>query len=410
MPFLDPVDETFFEFVEACLNHVQTPVLQRKFAALGGVDMLVRLCAMSVNDEVIVKACRALWMLLQMEGVAEGGGRHAVVNAMKIKAAGGVTAFMAQLRRSRNDAVLAQASGALKALSEVYVPNMGIQGSEGWGTEGLNEGCGDYYEVLLSLLRRTQSIAVHASVGGLLLQAALMPGEPPREVRAGTVEVIVRQCQLQRAPEALLPMLDTLCVLVAEDEARQRLAGCGGVEALVGVLSSGVVQAEWDAVRSSAANALANLMAGQGRSVHEYQQRVGAAGGSEALLRVCGRAVAGPPDQWQSRLVEQASGALCNVSFENDAQRVKLGELGACELFCRVCVACEGNPSGHARILEQACAVLGNVAKKNRTNRIRIGKAGGAQALAAVLARLSRSGGGTRSPPRCRRSARPATC
>ena len=82
-----------------------------------------------------------------------------------------------------------------------------------------------------------------------------------------------------------------------------------------------IIQAEWDDVRASASNALANVMAGSGKSVHEYQTRVGAAGGSEALLKVCGRATQGLPDEWPVRLVEQASGALCNVTFENDAHR-----------------------------------------------------------------------------------------
>ena len=122
---LDPVDETFFEFVEACLNHVQTPVLQRKFAALGGIDLLVRLCAMSMNDDVIVKACRAIAMLLRVEGSIPDTVPHspstiatasskplAVVNALKIRAAGGVAALLAQMRRSRNELVLQVSAGA----------------------------------------------------------------------------------------------------------------------------------------------------------------------------------------------------------------------------------------------------------------------------------------------------------
>ena len=182
---LDPVDEMFFDFVDTCLpDHVQTQQLQRKFAALGGVDLVVRLVAMSMNDEVIVKASRALSMLLQIEGnvgdsslnstprstphqtpraasaasstpmggsnVNDNGGgggggdisnaltrstasvcsvassasaasnagarSNAVVNAVKICAAGGVAALIAQMRRSRNDRVL-QASFAPRHLS-----------------------------------------------------------------------------------------------------------------------------------------------------------------------------------------------------------------------------------------------------------------------------------------------------
>jgi hypothetical protein len=172
---LDPVDETFFEFVDTSLNHVQTPQLQRKFAALGGIDLVVRLVAMSMNDDVIIKACRALSMLLQIEGnvgdsslnstprstlqqtpASHGGGGssisvinahsnssnaslcvnaaarstsaagitstrpHAVVNAIKICAVGGVAALIAQMRRSRNDCVLQESAAALKHLTRVY--------------------------------------------------------------------------------------------------------------------------------------------------------------------------------------------------------------------------------------------------------------------------------------------------
>ena len=64
-----------------------------------------------------------------------------------------------------------------------------------------------------------------------------------------------------------------------------------------------------------------------------------------------------------------------------------MGELGACELFCRVCSSCDIASFRHWRILEQACAVLGNVSKKNKTNRAAIGQCGGAKTLAHVLGR-----------------------
>ena len=153
------------------------PQLQRKFAALGGVDLVVRLIAMSMNDEVIIKACRALSVLLQIEGhvgdssvastprstpqqsprqpalaqIGAGGSTlgvasaprttsissaasvcsassstrtsrrsHAVVYAAKICGAGGVAALIAQMRRSRNDRVLQETAAALKHLTRVY--------------------------------------------------------------------------------------------------------------------------------------------------------------------------------------------------------------------------------------------------------------------------------------------------
>jgi hypothetical protein len=54
---------------------------------------------MSINDDVIVKAGRALTMLMQMEGEGERGRENKLVNAMKIHVAGGVGALLAQMRR-----------------------------------------------------------------------------------------------------------------------------------------------------------------------------------------------------------------------------------------------------------------------------------------------------------------------
>lgn len=116
---------------------------------------------MSVNDHVIVKACRALSMLMTMKGEIEHGKQHKVVNAVKIKASGGVSALLTQMRRcffntclplredahsnhalsicmpgsrrdplsryvacrSRNDGVLLESSRAMKNLAKVFVEN-----------------------------------------------------------------------------------------------------------------------------------------------------------------------------------------------------------------------------------------------------------------------------------------------
>jgi hypothetical protein len=43
----------------------------------------------------------------------------------------------------------------------------------------------------------------------------------------------------------------------------------------------------------------------------------------------------------KERLLEQCCAALCNLSCENDLLRIKLGELGACELFTSVVRLCD---------------------------------------------------------------------
>ena len=42
----------------------------------------------------------------------------------------------------------------------------------------------------------------------------------------------------------------------------------------------------------------------------------------------------------QERVVGQCCAALCNLSFENELLRIKLGDLGACEMFTAVCQRC----------------------------------------------------------------------
>ena len=71
-------------------------MLQRKFVALGGVDMLIQFISMSVNDEVLISAAIALRML-------EENSKDACVRVLRI---GGASALLVQLRRSRNVQVL----------------------------------------------------------------------------------------------------------------------------------------------------------------------------------------------------------------------------------------------------------------------------------------------------------------
>lgn len=308
---------------------------------------------------------------------------------MRIKASGGVVALLTQMRRSRNDVILTQSASAMRCLCTVYARNLGLQG---WGVGGLFDGAADAYDVFSGVMTRTQCAAVHVEVSGLLLQCVLVPSELPRVVQGGVVEVALRQCAGKRDPAVVVNILDTLCVLVASTDHRDMLLCCGGIDAAVSVLNCGIVQKEWDDARASAANVLAILMTGSGKEMYDWQTRVGSAGGSVALLKVCGKATELPAEQWHMWLVEQTSGALCNVSFENDAERVKLGDLGACELFTRICQQCDPASSRHKRVLEQACAALGNISKKNRTNRMKIGQCGGPEALVHVLSRTLQAG------------------
>ena len=250
---LDPVDETFFEFVDTCVNekNVQTPQLQRKFAALGGTDLVVRLVAMSMNDEVIIKASRALSMLLQIEGcigdnslnstprstaqqtprsMAAAGGAggisssfslssahtlssasissaasstsnttacgtrsHAVANALKICHAGGVAALIAQMRRSRNDRVLQESASALKHLTRVYAS------TKGWtdwaGIESIFQDVEDAYGVIVHLFKRSQSTFVHCEIAEMLHYISLAPGGRSALGQVGAIEALIGQCK-----------------------------------------------------------------------------------------------------------------------------------------------------------------------------------------------------------------------
>jgi len=67
-------------------------MLQRKFVALGGVDMLIHFISMSVNDEVIAGAASALRML-------EESSKDACIRVLRM---GGASALFVQMRRTRN--------------------------------------------------------------------------------------------------------------------------------------------------------------------------------------------------------------------------------------------------------------------------------------------------------------------
>ena len=71
-------------------------MLQRKFVALGGVDMLINFISISVNDDVIASAAAALQMLEESSKDA----------CMRVLHEGGAVVLFVQLRRTRNVQVL----------------------------------------------------------------------------------------------------------------------------------------------------------------------------------------------------------------------------------------------------------------------------------------------------------------
>jgi len=80
------------QFSQDALERCATPMLQRKFVALGGVDMLIHFISMSVNDEVIASAATALQML-------EKSSTDACLRVLRMD---GAAVFLVQLRRTRN--------------------------------------------------------------------------------------------------------------------------------------------------------------------------------------------------------------------------------------------------------------------------------------------------------------------
>jgi hypothetical protein len=84
------------QFSQNALARCATPMLQRKFVALGGVDMLINFISISVNDDVIASAAAALQMLEESSKDA----------CMRVLHEGGAVVLFVQLRRTRNVQVL----------------------------------------------------------------------------------------------------------------------------------------------------------------------------------------------------------------------------------------------------------------------------------------------------------------
>ena len=107
---LDSVDAAALKFSQSALERCATPMLQRKFVLLGGVDMLLHFLSMSVHDEVIVSAATALRMLAESN----------TDTCVRVLQQGGVSALLVQLRRTRNVQVLRPILGVLRAVVETW--------------------------------------------------------------------------------------------------------------------------------------------------------------------------------------------------------------------------------------------------------------------------------------------------
>lgn len=109
--------------------------------------------------------------------------------------------------------------------------------------------------------------------------------------------------------------------------------------------------------------------------------QVALAGGAESLISVVWRCIRKDFVQFEDMVMEQACAALCNLTFENDANRCRVGEAGGCHALVELCRNVKSD-----RVLEQACGALANICKKNRTNRSAVGAVGGCEMLLNVLA------------------------
>lgn len=120
---------------------------------------------------------------------------------------------------------------------------------------------------------------------------------------------------------------------------------------------------------------------------HSNQLQVAAVGGGEMLvwhLRVwAGLEVPGELNEAMTEgAVGQLLAAICNLTFENDVSRIRVGQAGACQALVELL---RRQREQSEEVTRQACAVVGNICKKNRTNREEIGSWGGCELLTDVI-------------------------
>jgi hypothetical protein len=263
--------------------------------------------------------------------------------------------------------VLAPVMGALRALVQAW--GSWCQDPE-WTDEPFVDEDEESVEVLVELLSKSEQ--------ELRLEAAavlyhLCTHEYDLMVRAGSagaVSVLVDVVKHNTQSSAVVWAVSALCVLVTHEPNQERFACVEGHVATVNLLQT-TLHSE---VAEQAARTLSNFMC-----CHKAQLQVAAAGAAQALVSLLTKCMRGELFQVEA-LMQQACAAICNLTFENDANRIKVGEVGGCAVLVRVCKL---SPS--YQVMEQACAAIGNICKKNRTNRSLMGMVGGCEMLLAVL-------------------------
>ena len=263
--------------------------------------------------------------------------------------------------------ILVPIMGALRALVEAW--GAWCQDPD-WTDEPLVDEDDESVEFLVELLRKSEQ-GLRLEVGAVLYH--LCTHEYDLMVRAGEIGAIselvdVVKNNMQSA--AVVWAVSGLCVLVTHEPHQERFAAVDGHVAMVNVLQT----TQHSDVAEQAARTLSNFMCG-----HKAQLQVEAAGGAQAMVSVLSKCMRGQLVQVES-LMQQVCAAICNLTFENDANRIKVGQVGGCDVLVYVCKL---SPS--YQVLEQACAAIGNICKKNRTNRSLMGSVGCCEMLLSVL-------------------------
>jgi hypothetical protein len=277
--------------------------------------------------------------------------------------------------------------GALRALVEMWSTSIN---DADWADEPLLDEDDEAVEVLVELLIFHQSNGNSATAGS---QPAKMDQTSQRAMHLEATAVLYILCThetdlMLRAGEvgavgALVSVVknnmhspdvvwavNTLCMLVTHEPHQAHFIAAEGHVALVKLLQT----TSHSAVGEQAARALSNCMRD-----HKSQLQVAAAGAAQTLVSVLHKCLQSNERQVQG-LMQQACACICNLTFENDANRIKIGQVGGCEVLVRSCTH-----SSSYQVLEQACAAIGNICKKNRTNRQCVGLAGGCELLLRVL-------------------------
>ncbi|EKX32878.1 hypothetical protein GUITHDRAFT_120945 [Guillardia theta CCMP2712] len=355
---LDPVDAAALKFTQNALERCATPMLQKKFVALGGVDMLVHFISMSVNDEVVSSAALVLRML-------QANSKEACMRVVKL---GGPSSLLALLRRTRNNQVVLPVVSALRTLVEAW--SMG-RDDPTWDNVVLFESSDDAAEVLVELLKKANTDIRLEATSTLYHLCANDYDLVLRSSSCGAMESLTKTLREERDLSFVIQATNAICVLLASESLHDVFASCEGYIVLMDLLRV----ANHNKMAEQTARALSNFMCN-----HKAQTQVASVSGAEVFVSTLRKVLMKQIIDPEGTVVEQVCAAICNFTFENDANRIRVGEVGGCEVLVRVCQLSEQD-----RVLEQACAAIGNICKKNRTNRSLIGNAGGCEVLLRVI-------------------------